>query len=408
MDILHCDLNNFYASVEQVLDPRLAGKFVAVAGNTETRTGIVLAKNIAAKKCGVKTGDALWQARLKCPQIIFVPPHFKYYEHYSERVKQIYCRYTDLVEPFGMDECWLDVTASKLFGTPQQIADEIRSKVKEETGLTVSVGVSFTKTFAKLGSDLKKPDATTVITRQNFKQKVWTLPVEDMINVGGKTAAKLNRMGILTLGQLAETNPELLRRSFGAVGLKLRAAARGEDTDPVARFDQERQPKSVGHGMTLPQDLTEYSQVEQVITLLAEMVTTRLRDYGLLADTVHLCLRMSDLSYVGKQCKVNYTFCSHNVVVAAAKLLRALWKGNGDKPVRAVTVQLSGLVPVSGNFQQTIFDDEETKRRNLEFTVDKIRKKYGFNAICKGSLLNTPYVADKDFYFDDAVLPFKR
>ena len=192
MDILHCDLNNFYASVEQAINPQLKGKFVAVSGNPATRSGIILAKNTAAKQMGVKTGEAIWEAKQKCPQLVCVPPHFEYYSHFSKRVREIYEQYTDRVEGFGLDECWLDVTHSKIFGTPFEIAEKLRSEVRQKTGLTISVGVSFTKTFAKLGSDLKKPDATTVISRENFKKVVWPLSVGEMLFIGPHTSQKLN------------------------------------------------------------------------------------------------------------------------------------------------------------------------------------------------------------------------
>lgn len=231
--ILHSDMNSFYASVEMMLNPELRGKAVAVCGNTEDRHGIVLAKSELAKKAGVKTGMVNWEARRVCPNLITVPPQYDQYLKYSKLAHQIYYRYTDLVEPFGMDECWLDVTASSTMGTPMEIAEQIRTATREELGLTVSIGVSFNKIFAKLGSDMKKPDAITEITLENFKEKVWPLPASDLIYVGRATEAKLAGYGIHTVGQLAAVNPETLKSWFGINGIKLWHFANGTDSSRV-------------------------------------------------------------------------------------------------------------------------------------------------------------------------------
>ncbi|MGN1041105.1 MAG: DNA polymerase IV, partial [Candidatus Fimimonas sp.] len=305
MDILHCDLNNFYASVEQSLDPDLKGKYVAVSGNPATRSGIILAKNTAAKQMGVKTGEAIWQAKQKCPDLVCVPPHFEYYAHFSRRVRAIYEQYTDKVEGFGLDECWLDVTHSKIFGTPFQIAEKIRKEVREKTVLTISVGVSFNKTFAKLGSDLKKPDATTVISKENFRQVVWPLDVSEMLFVGSHTKQKLNEMGIYTLGELANAPLEPLKKRFGVVGERLKTCANGEDCDVVRNADTERDVKSVGHGTTTLRDMTSYKDAETVLSVLSEMVATRLRRYGFCGSVVHLDVRRNDLTHECKQTTVH-------------------------------------------------------------------------------------------------------
>lgn len=408
MDILHCDLNNFFASVEQVMDPSLNGKFVAVCGDPEKRSGIVLAKNTAAKNMGVKTGDAIWQARQKCPQLVCVAPHYDWYGHYSERVRQIYCRYTDLVECFGMDECWLDVTHSKIFGTPMQIAEEIRQTVKKETGLTVSIGVSFTKTFAKLGSDLKKPDAVTEISRKNYRKVVWSLPVEEMLFVGRQTKNALNQMGIFTLGQLAEANDKVLTSKFGINGLKLKHAARGEDEDAVSSVNDERQIKSIGHGTTTIRDMVTYAEAEQTIFMLSDMVATRLRNKGFCAGTVHLDIRHNDLTHTSKQCKIVPTFIAANVYHAAVRLLHAMWCGNASDPLRSLTVQVSNLTFSCGGVQTSIFDANDEKHSRLQFCVDKIRKKFGYDAITCANMLKCDFLSGKTFSTDESTLPFKR
>lgn len=407
MDVLHCDLNNFYASVESVLNPDLQGKFVAVSGDPTKRSGIILAKNTAAKKLGVKTGEAIWQARQKCPQLICVPPHFDCYVHFSKRVREIYEQYTDKVEGFGLDECWLDVTHSKVFGTPLEIADKLRQEVKEKTGLTISVGVSFNKTFAKLGSDLKKPDATTVISQENYKQIVWPLDVAEMLYVGGHTKQKLNEMGIYTLGDLANADLAALKCRFGVVGERLKLCANGQDCDPVGQANAERAIKSVGHGTTTLRDMETYADAETVISVLSEMVATRLRRYGYLGSVVHLDIRRNDLSHESKQITVHETCVARDIYDTAIKLLRAIWKAQQDKPLRSLTVSVSKLQEVSSGVQMTLFDSKEEKQQKLEFSLDQIRKKFGFSAITKANVLNNDLVS-KNMMAEEDLLPFKR
>lgn len=407
MDVLHCDLNNFYASVEQVLNPDLKGNFVAVSGNPETRSGIILAKNTAAKQMGVKTGEAIWQAKQKCPQLICVPPHFDYYVHFSQRVRAIYERYTDRVEGFGLDECWLDVTHSKMFGTPFQIAEKIRAAVRKETGLTISVGVSFNKTFAKLGSDLKKPDATTVISRENFKDVVWPLAVSEMLMVGPHTAQKLNEMGVYTLGDLANASSVALQKRFGVVGERLKTCAAGGDCAPVREAGVEREIKSVSHGTTTLRDMRTYADAEVVISVLSEMVATRLRRYGYVGSVVHLDVRRNNLTHESKQTTVAPTCVSKDIFTVAARLLRLVWAGETDLPLRSLTVAVSKLQEASAGIQASLFQADNEKQKQLEFSVDKIRKKFGFAAITKANQLNNDLV-QKGMMAEEDLLPFKR
>lgn len=407
MDVLHCDLNNFYASVEQVLNPDLKGKFVAVSGNPETRSGIILAKNTAAKQMGVKTGEAIWQAKQKCPQLICVPPHFDYYVHFSQRVRAIYERYTDRVEGFGLDECWLDVTHSKMFGTPFQIAEKIRADVRKETGLTISVGVSFNKTFAKLGSDLKKPDATTVISRENFKDVVWPLAVSEMLMVGPHTAQKLNEMGVYTLGDLANASSVALQKRFGVVGERLKTCAAGGDCDPVREAGVEREIKSVSHGTTTLRDMRTYADAEVVISVLSEMVATRLRRYGYVGSVVHLDVRRNNLTHESKQTTIAPTCVSKDIFTVATRLLRLVWAGETDLPLRSLTVAVSKLQEASAGIQASLFQADNEKQKQLEFSVDKIRKKFGFDAITKANQLNNDLV-QKGMMAEEDLLPFKR
>ena len=260
--ILHSDANGFYASVEMLLNPELRGKAVAVCGSTEERHGIVLAKSERAKKAGVKTGMANWEARKACPGLITVPPQYDQYCKFSRLLRNIYLRYTDLVEPYGMDECWLDVTGStRLCGSGESIAEEIRKTVREELGITVSIGVSFNKIFAKLGSDMKKPDAVTVLDKANWRERIWPLPVSELLYVGRATTRKLMSRCVYTIGDLAQLDPELLRSWFGKNGLMLWAFANGEDTSRVKPDGYEMPIKSVGHGITCSCDLHEEEEV---------------------------------------------------------------------------------------------------------------------------------------------------
>ena len=249
--ILHCDMNNFYASVECMLDPALKKYPIAVCGSVEERHGIVLAKNYKAKAFDVKTGDAVWQAKQKCKDLVVVPPHYEEYIKYSKLARSVYERYTDQVEPYGMDECWLDISGTEsLFGSPEKVANEIRETMKFELGLTISVGVSFNKIFAKLGSDMKKPDAVTVIPKDTFKEKIWGLPAADLLGVGRATQRVLDSYCIRTIGDLANTDPEFLRRRLGKNGVVLWNYANGNDLSLVAKKDFVSPIKSVGHGIT--------------------------------------------------------------------------------------------------------------------------------------------------------------
>ena len=253
--ILHSDLNSFYASVEMMLDPSLKGKAVAVCGSTENRHGIVLAKSELAKRAGVKTGMVNWEARQLCKDLIMVPPQYDQYLKYSKLTRAIYERYTDQVEPFGMDEYWLDVTGSRVQGSPMEIAEQIRKSTREELGLTVSIGVSFNKIFAKLGSDMKKPDAITEITKAEFKEKVWPLHCSEMIYCGPATTKKLAMFGINTIGDVANTDPAFLKQILGVNGLSLWTFASGNDRSRVMQKDFVSPIKSVGHGITCTADL---------------------------------------------------------------------------------------------------------------------------------------------------------
>ena len=393
--ILHCDLNNFYASVECAINPILWTKPMAVTGNPRTRHGIILAKNQIAKELGVKTAQTIWEAKKLCPNLICLPPQFELYQEYSKKVRAIYLRYTDLVESFGPDECWLDVTKSThLFGSGEEIADTLRKVVKEETGLTISVGVSFNKFFAKLGSDLKKPDATTVITRENFKEKIWGLPADNLIFIGKKTYEKLNRLNIYTIGDLAKADEKILKQQFGILGPQYKLMANGEDTTPIAHQDFIDKTKSVGNGMTAIRDLTTREEIEAMIYTLAEKVAFRMREAGLVGRTAHLTLRNSDLSHDGHSYTQNYyTDDALEFAQMCIHIFNTEWKGIERFSVRSVRISMSNLDYKDKAQQIDFFNyNKLEKERKLNESLDKIRQKYGFYAVRRAKTLNRDFI----------------
>lgn len=297
--ILHSDLNNFYASAECILFPEFKNKPLAVCGDEKARHGIVLAKSEEAKKYGVRTGDVIWEAKRKCPHLVIRPARFSVYTKLSKEVRDIYGRFTDHIEPFGIDECWLDVTKSGVFGSGYEIAEQIRRAVREELGLSVSVGVSFNKVFAKLASDLKKPDAVSVVDRSNFREKIYGLPVTDLLFVGKSMAARLEKIGVRTIGALAAAEPAFLQSYLGKWGQTLSTYARGEDDSPVRHIEEAQELKSIGNSTTWREDILNLSDVKRVLYILSESVASRLKDAGLgKANTVHLWVRDRDLTTI--------------------------------------------------------------------------------------------------------------
>jgi len=395
--ILHSDLNCFYASVEMMLDPTLRGKAVAVCGSTENRHGIVLAKSQLAKQAGVKTGMANWEAREACPGLIVVPPQYDQYLKYSALTREIYYRYTDLVEPYGMDECWIDVTGSRLTsGTAMEIAEEIRKATREELGLTVSIGVSFNKIFAKLGSDMRKPDAITEITPENYRDKVWPLPASDLLYVGRATAKKLADRSVYTIGDIAATDPAFLRCWLGINGVALWTFASGNDSSRVMHKDFVSPVKSVGHGITCVTDLHDEDEVWKVILELSQDIGHKLRLHGLMANGVQIMVRGNDLGFRQFQAKLPYaTRSQQEIALTARKLFHEnyVW----INPVRAVTVRAINLAPEGDPQQFDLFTDTEKieKQDRLETTVDDIRRRYGKRAIFAAALMGDIKMPDR-------------
>ena len=384
--ILHCDMNNFYASVECMLNPSLRGHPVAVGGDVENRHGIILAKNYEAKKFGIQTGEALWQAKQKCPKLIIVPPHYEEYLKYSRLAHSIYAAYTDLIEPYGMDEVWMDVTGStKAFGSGEVIANTLRERIKYELGLTISVGVSFCKVFAKLGSDMKKPDAVTVIPKDSFRDIIWDLPASDMLGVGRSTEKFLSSYGIHTIGQLANAYPDLMQRKLGKNGMVLLAFANGEDRSKVAPQDYEPPMKSIGHGITTMQDLENNAEVWNIMLALTQDIGHKLRVYNKNAAGVAIYIRyIEDKQIAGKQWQCQLPVRTHSAAIIAKEAYRLFERSYGwEYPIRSVTVRAINLCSQDLPEQLQFFSDAATveRKEKLETVVEDIRRRFGKYAI---------------------------
>lgn len=424
--IIHSDLNNFYASVERKIDPSLEGKPVAVCGDRQQRHGIVLAKSEEAKRFGVKTAEPIWQAQKKCPDLIIVPPHFDLYIKFSKEVKAVYAEYTDLIESYGIDECWLDLSSSTLLFPEfngnkyiekdgekhytddflMHLGDHIRNEVKRRIGVTVSCGVSFNKVFAKLGSDLKKPDGTSVISKLNYKRTVFGLPVEDLLYVGKSTKEKLYAMGLNTIGRLAEADDKIIIKEFGKVGQNLLKNARGEDDEPVSHMDDRREMKSIGNSCTYPEDVTDLRSIRRNLYVLSESVATRLReaDQGL-ADTVHLWVRDSNFCDFSVQTKVRHTALCGEIAEHAYKL----FTDNVRPPfkIRSLGVTVSGF---DNGASQITYDEacgNYKKREAVERCVDAIRKKHGYDKLQRGIVAENPAEMKKDIKNTHRIKPAK-
>ena len=390
--ILHCDGNSFFASVEAALNPEYKDVPMAVCGSTENRHGIVLAKNELAKKYGIKTAETVYSAKKKCPGLVTVPPHHDKYLEFSRRVNEIYAKYTDIIEPFGIDESWLDVTASqKLFGSGEQIAELIRRDVKENVGITVSIGVSFNKVFAKLGSDYKKPDAITVIDRANYRDIVFPLPVGDLLFIGKKTEIALATMGIRTIGDLADASPNLLRMRLGKIGDMISRYARGEDDSPVT--SEREDAKSIGNGFTFSHDLVSKEECRVGIEFLSEEIGRRLRNTGMKCSTVQLSIKDDYLRTIQRQRAINPpTDIAREIAARAYEILLDEW--SDGKPVRMLTVTATNLIHSELACEQidifaSVDNTVRDKNKKIEETVDKIRQKHGWSSVLSGSVIDS-------------------
>ena len=391
--ILHSDLNSFYASVEIRNDPALADQPVAVGGDEQARHGIVLAANQLAKRHGIRTAEALWSARRKCPELVIVRPHFDEYARFSQAVRQIYLDYTSQIEPMSLDEAFLDVTGSRsLFGDGETIAHTIRRRVKRELGLTVSVGVSFNKIFAKLGSDYKKPDAVTVFSRENYRALVWPQPAANLLYVGRATAKKLAGIGVHTIGDLAAADPAALALLLGKMGPMLHAYANGWDRSPVAEYAAREEAKSIGNMVTAPRDICTPRDADLVLWPLCESVAHRLRRHGLCAGSLSLYIRDVELEVHTRQCQlVPPTWLARELMEHARALLARHYKWK--LPIRTLGVSAGELIPADAVSLQLDLDGTAEKRDKLERierAMDGLKDRYGAAAVRRGTELIDP------------------
>ena len=397
--IAHADCNCFYASVEMLRNPRLRDVPFAVCGSVEDRHGIVLTANYPAKTRGVKTGMAIWQAKEVCAGLQIAKPHMSDYKQFSDFTRELYANYTDKIEPFGLDECWLDLTGCvKSFSEGSAAVNDIRERVKRELGITVSIGLSDNKVFAKLGSDMKKPDAVTQIPRAEYRDIVWPLPVGDLLYVGRATQMKLFARNIKTIGALAKTDPYLLKAWFGKNGLVLHAFANGEDLAPVALAGSEPEVKSVGNSHTTPRDLRTDEDVRIVIYALAESVGARLMEQGFLAQTIEFSYIDSNMEKRGNhQCKAQVPTCiSGEIADYAFRLFKTHY--NWAKPLRGIGVRGGNLIDINTPRQLTMFEsaDKSQKREDLERAVNELRRRYGNKIIQRAIMFTAPDLSKVD------------
>lgn len=403
--ILHSDLNNFYASVESLFHPEYAGCPLVVCGRVEDRHGIVLAKNMIAKKAGVKTGMVLFEAKKFCPNLVCIEAHHDLYLKYSRAVRKIYLEYTDQVEPFGIDEAWLDVTHSNACGGDgYKIAEEIRKRVKEEIGLTVSIGVSFNKVFAKLGSDMKKPDAVTVISKDNFKNKVWGLPASDLLYVGRATKDKLEKLNIHTIGELATFSKPILTSKLGKWGEVLLSYARGQDVDPVRKYDEFEELKSIGNSITYYRDIKTDDDVYSLLILLSESVCARMKHAGFkCARTLSLVVTNDKLETTVRMTKATTPMSlSTEMAQTAFDLFKKTFSWS-TALVRMLGITVSDFTE---HKQLALFEDEKKKDKlvKLENVVEQMREKYGRKIINKAVILKDEHMVNLNIKGDPGSL----
>lgn len=405
--ILHSDINCCYAAIEHLHHPELAGKPLAVGGDPEARHGIVLTADYLAKKHGVKTGMALWQAKQVCPEINFISPRMDLYLRFSKMAHEIYGEYTDLQEAYGIDESWLDVTDSvSLKGDGYRIAQEISNRMKSELGITVSIGVSFNKIYAKLGSDYKKPDAITTMYRDEFQRKAWVLPASDLLYVGRSTSAKLQKLGIRTIGDLARTDEKILHSQFGKIGDILWAFANGYDDSPVKYEDAHAPIKSIGNSTTTPRDLVNEQDVKIVLTILAESVAARLRENGFKCRVVEISVRDNELFSFTRQRKLDHaTNVTREIAEEAFRLFQENY--NWQKSIRSVGVRGGDLVNDNYWEQIDLFSSVEfrEKQMKVDTAVDDIRRRFGFYSVQRGLMYFDKVLSAVDAKAEHTVQP---
>ncbi len=405
--IAHIDLDSFYASVECLCNPEIRHLPVAVGGDSENRHGIILAKNQIAKGFNIKTGETVFSAKQKCSNLVIVRGDFEKYIKYSKMVREIYKEYTDKIEPFGIDEAWLDLSSSiKIFGPPIKIVEEIQSRIYKEIGITASAGISYNKVFAKLGSDQRKPYGLFVVTRQNYKEKLWTLPISDLLYVGRSTLKKLTLLNIHTIGDLANADSKVLRSHFGKNGEMLKIFANGEDTTPVSNVSDERFVKSIGNSLTLPRDISTNDEIYAVFCMISESVAARLRKHGLKATAIQISIRDKNLQTYQMQGKLQFCTCISSEIATKAFEIY-LSKYHSTIPTRSVGIKCINLDDEEDDIQLNLLADniKRDKLENLERTVDQIRGSYGYKKVQKGILMVDKNLTKRDIQKTNVIFP---
>lgn len=395
--IFHCDCNNFFASCECLDHPELREVPLAVAGDPEDRLGVVVAKNEIAKKYGIRTTDTVWQARRKCKDLVIVPPRHHLYKQISDQINDIYHEYTEYVEPASIDESYLDMTgAPRFYGiTARELADTLRDRIRTEIGLTISVGVSYNKIFAKMGSDYKKPDATTVISPQNYRQLLWPLPVSDLLFAGRSAVSVLNKKQIYTIGDLAQQSRERLRDLLGKGGEQLWLYANGSFDEPVRLWGDAPEIKSVSRGMTFRRDLISEEEVSAGIAALVDHVAMTLRRHGLKGAVINVQIKTPALRVISRQTSLDHhTYLQHEIREVAMELIHANWQIGSGAPIRALTVGVTKLLPADQSMEQIDFLDlaapskapktDRDKQEKMEAAVDTLRRRFGNDTITLG------------------------
>lgn len=389
--IFHIDCNKFYASVECLHRPEIKNKPVAVGGDEQSRHGIILTKNEIASKYDLKVGEPIRSALKKCPNLIVIPPNFPLYMRFSENVRKILSDYTDIIEPFGIDESWIDVTATaQLYGGKEKLAYIIKNRIKKELGITVSIGVSFNKVFAKLGSDYKKPDAVTVISKSNFKEIVWPLPANDLLYIGKSTYETLKKHYRYTIGDVANTEIESLQKWFGKIGTMLHSYANGFDSTPVCKSELLPDIKSISNSTTTPRDLYNYEEVKSVLFVLSESVGRRLREQGFRCNIIKIHIRNNKLITVSAQKKLLFPT---NITADISKIACNLFKNNYnfDCPIRSIGITLSEFISADIPIQYDFFTDTSKKQKleSIDKTVDDLKRRYGNFTVQRANLLKS-------------------
>lgn len=405
--IFHIDCNKFYASVECLHRPEIRNKPVAVGGDEQSRHGIILTKNEIASKYDLKVGEPIRSALRKCPNLIVIPPNFPLYMRFSENVRKILSDYTDIIEPFGIDEAWIDVSeTAELYGGKEKLAYTIKNRIKKELGITVSIGVSFNKVFAKLGSDYKKPDAVTVISKSNFKEIVWPLPANDLLYIGKSTYETLKKHYRYTIGDVANTEIELLQKWFGQIGTMLHSYANGFDLTPVCKSELLPDIKSIGNSTTTPRDLTTFDEAKSVLFVLSESVCRRLREQGFRCTVIKIHIRDNNLITVSTQKKLSSpTNITAEITEFACKLLKTAY--NFDTPIRSIGITLSEFVSAKLPVQYDFFTDSSKKQKleSIDKTVDDLKRRYGNFTIQRANLLKSTDLTEFNPHDDHIIHP---